>query len=254
VMVMYKETTHPDGQPPVVKAELNFGFFQSLPLICFALQNLIPHPQVFHELPKRLQTVRNVDFIAACSYGLCLTMYLGMGMMGYLTFGAETPSDILKGYSADDNMATIARGCISIVALAGFPINLIIGRTAVYSIYLRARQSGTFFTPKNARAITPRRKKGEAMSAKFIYVCGTVWMLCALGLAFSGADLGVVFGLVGAICGASVIFMFPGGFWYHHGPEDRCSRVGPAYVIWAMGVVVIVMGSVITLKNAIEGN
>jgi amino acid permease len=79
VMVCYKQSTHPHGAPVAVDFELNSGPFESLPLICFALQNLIPAPQLFHELPRRLQTTRNMDFIALCAYLLCLTLYLAGG-------------------------------------------------------------------------------------------------------------------------------------------------------------------------------
>ena len=120
--------------------------------------------------------------------------------------------------------------------------------------------SGSFFTPRALH--TPQKPPGaagkgkakgkgeEAMSKQFIAVCGCVWTALAIGLAMCVDDLGVVFALTGAICGSSVIFICPGFFWYRHGPKSDFWRKGPAYAVWFIGVVVMIMGTAITLKMA----
>jgi sodium-coupled neutral amino acid transporter 7/8 len=247
-MVVSKEQSQTTAAP-VVDFEANTGIFTSLPLMCFGLQNHIPAPLVFFELPRAKQTQSNMNFICAAAYALCLLLYLGCGATGYLTFGDATVADILKNYAADDSLATVARGAIAIVALCGYAINHVPSRSALHAVYMRRKHANENLddTPKT------RRSSSGSMTGQFVLQEATIWIALTLVLAVFCEDLGVVFDLSGATCGTLVIFFVPGAFWWKQGPSSSCKRVGPCAVVWTLGGVIMVMGTAITIINQING-
>ena len=115
---------------------------------------------------------------------------------------------------------------------AQFPVIHFPARTALWGIYQRKVQGGA----------------EDKMSGRWLAAEGTAWCALCVLLACFVTDLGVVFGLIGSICGSLVIFFFPAFFWWQYGPESTLARKGPALFSFAVGAVVFIMGTLTTLK------
>ena len=64
-------------------------------------------------------------------------------------------------------------------------------------------------------------------------------------------ELDLVFQLIGSVCGSMVILIIPGFLWARlgTGAPNSATRVLPASVLILAGVVVLVAGTAVTLKE-----
>jgi len=223
-------TDHVDHE--VVWFEADADILAALPLLAFALQCHIQAPLIFTELRASERTVARMDSVCAGAYALCLTLYVPAGIFGYLTFGPNTLTDILKGYTdVSDKVADVARVCIGIVACCGYPLNHFPARSALWGIWQR----------KTGQA-------GKEMPKKWMIVEAAIWVAVTIGVALVVTDLGVVFGLIGSVAGSLVIFFIPAFLWWRLGPQDFFSHKVGTYTVLCVGTLVFVMGTLTTLK------
>ena len=88
----------------------------------------------------------------------------------------------------------------------------------------------------------------DKMAAKWLAAEAMIWCFACILLACVVKNLGVVFGLVGSICGSLVIFFFPAFFWWRYGPDSVAVRKGGAIFTFLFGSIVFVMGTLTTLN------
>jgi sodium-coupled neutral amino acid transporter 7/8 len=249
--------------------QTNVDVLAALPLLAFALQCHIQVPLIYTELRAEERTVARMDLVCAGAYALCLVLYLPAGALGYLTFGNNTPTDILKGYPLDDTVADTARGCIAIVACCGFPLNHFPARSALWGIWTRwtkqQKKVGENSTGVShsaidlaAEQVAVEGQAGEtevaggnhrSMSMTWRGAEAILWVIITMVVALHVTDLGVVFGLIGAIGGSLVIFFIPSYLWYTVGPNrGHWTHLGGVIVAVSVGLLVLVMGTLTTLK------
>lgn len=221
------------------KVDHHFTWFEAdadvlaaLPLLAFALQCHIQAPLIYTELRSEERSVRRMDAVCAGAYSLCLVLYLPAGIFGYLTFGMNTETDILKGYPVSDKVSDTARVCIAIVACCGYPLNHFPARSALWGIWQRFQTEADSAT----------------MGRNWMGVEAAVWVAITIGVALNVTDLGVVFGLIGSVAGSLVIFFIPAFLWNKLGPKGHWSHKSGTFTALGVGTLVLVMGTLTTLK------
>eukprot|EP00937_MAST-01D_sp_MAST-1D-sp2_P000060 g60.t1 len=233
-------TLFPGESHDVDSAVWDVNLLAALPLMAFAFQCHIQAPLIFTELKSDVRTVAKMDRVCAGAYAICCALYVPAGIFGYLTFGRNVLADILLykdgangpvGYPETNKVVDVARVCLACTAVCGFPLNHFPARTALWGIY--QRQMGVL------EAKMPKR---------WLLAEGCVWCVICVGVACGVKDLGTVFGLIGSICGALVIFLFPALFWWKYGPDDLLWGKLPAAFTFAVGALVFIMGTLTTLN------
>lgn len=248
-------------------------FLRALPLIAFALQCHIQGAAVYNEMPPRLKSSAAASMaIAAASSCLLAMLYLPMGLAGYAAFGAVTQGDVLTNFGADDPLANVARGCISVTALCAYPMQHFPARLVIHNAWLALRRGcisraqtadgrllgGTppLGAPSDepVERPTPPRPSHEP-STTFVIAESFSWCLLVLGLslAAAGSSLSGVFSLVGALCGGNVIFTIPGALWLHFGSGGWARRLVIAAPLLAVGGLITVFGTYATIKEMVSG-
>ena len=229
---------------------------RSLPLFAFALQCHIQTPAIFVELPVRLRGASSTRAIAFAATALIVTLYLPVGLAGYLRFGAQTQGDVLNNFDVGDRFADASRTTLAFAALASFPMQHFPARTALWNFYRLCRpptaQLGTHaHTHAHAVVLAPAAA-GPPMS--FIAVEAVAWVVLVLAVAeLVGSSLAQVFQLVGAICGSTVIFTLPGAMWLKLGPRTDPSRRLVGGLLLAVGLFILVAGTEVTLQQMFRG-
>lgn len=66
----------------IVAFRLSFDMFRAVPLIAFALQCHLVFVPVYRSLKNR--TVRKMDWVSAATFGTCMTIYVPVGILGFL--------------------------------------------------------------------------------------------------------------------------------------------------------------------------
>ena len=244
------------GDKHVCNAELGVSkwpesasdLLRSLPLFAFALQCHIQTPAIFVELPARLRGAASTRAIAFAATALIVTLYLPVGLAGYLRFGAQTQGDVLNNFDVGDKFADASRTTLAFAALASFPMQHFPARTALWNFYRLCRPPAQ---PQPHALIAPAAA-GPPMS--FIAVEAVTWVALVLVVAeLVGSALAQVFQLVGAICGSTVIFTLPGAMWLKLGPRTDPSRRLVGGLLLGVGLFILVAGTEVTLQQMISG-
>ncbi len=230
------------------------GIFRALPLIAFALQCHMQSPLVFTELPTRIRLEpgprRGVALLAVL---LLLALYVPTGTFGFLRFGSATQADITENFGPTDTMANVARACMAVTALAGFPMQHLPARMAIHGVYRSLTSGGARVAAADAErassTVAMAPPASTAATPAFLITESLLWCGSALAIALLAGDkISVVFQLTGAICGATVILIMPGVLWLRKGEGGRRSakRVLPAVALVFSGSFILVAGTAVT--------
>jgi amino acid permease len=116
----------PSGRT-IVLFHFGSSLFMAFPIFVYALGCHLNAPHIYAAMDQSVRTVANFDKVIAAAYGIAVLFYVPTGLLGYLSFGENTPQDILSfesvvdpvtglttasGYSMDNSLADVARGAI----------------------------------------------------------------------------------------------------------------------------------------------
>lgn len=136
--------------------------------------------------PMRLLTC------TATSMGISVLIYMVTMTAGFLTFGTNCDAVILVNYSRKDTLVNIARLGIGLSIIASFPL---------------------MFSGLREAAIALLKQISHNAADWDVVLRQDVLSMCLLALitflALVMSDTGVVVGLVGAICGSTIIYIVP---------------------------------------------
>lgn len=175
-------------------------FFQCAPIICFAFQCHLSSVPIYNELKDR--TPKRMSIVCAVGLTNCLLLYTIAGAAGYLTFLANTQSDVLLNYDETNDWVIVCRIGMGLVACFSFPILNFVSRLAVNDFMVRI-----------ASAIGKPFAKEEAEDSNLrFYSITVVFFFFALLIAMFVPDVNAVISLIGSIFATLFIFGFPGWF------------------------------------------
>lgn len=131
--------------------------------------------------------------IVALAMGTC-TVLFGITMVaGYQTFGTAADGVILKNYSREDWPVNVARIGMGLSIVASFPLMFSGLRESVVTLLKRAY---------------PERSD-EFDGVRYQDVLSLAMVALIMGCAMLLADVGVVVGIVGSVCGSAIIYIIP---------------------------------------------
>ncbi|KAM9765049.1 sodium-coupled neutral amino acid transporter 7 isoform 1-T2 [Menidia menidia] len=167
--------------------------FNAMPTICFGFQCHVSCVPVFNSM--RRKEIKPWGLVVTLSMIICLFVYTGTGVCGFLTFGSNVSQDVLMSYPPDDIAVAIARAFIVICVVTSYPILHFCGRAVLEGLWLR-------FQDEQVEVCVRRERRRRILQT-------LVWFVVTLVLALFIPDIGRVISLIGGLA-ACFIFVFPG--------------------------------------------
>jgi len=226
----------PKALAPDVPTNHLYGFgMQSLSLVNGLAIAFLAHYngcKYYRELERH--TPNRLLKCTATSMGISVLLYMVTMTAGFHTFGMNCDAVILANYSRDDWLLNMARLGIGLSIIASFPL---------------------MFSGLREAAIALLKQGSENESDWDMVLRQDVLSMCLLAfitsLAFVMTDTGIVVGLVGAICGSTIIYIVPCSLYAASiqtflTDHNSATIVGLRLLI-ALGVVLAVGGCYSTL-------
>nr|XP_023671767.1 putative sodium-coupled neutral amino acid transporter 7 [Paramormyrops kingsleyae] len=212
--------------------------FNAMPTICFGFQCHVSSVPVYNSMRKR--EIRSWGWVVTLAMVICLFVYTGTGVCGFLSFGSSVSQDVLMSYPSNDIAVAVARFFIVICVVTSYPILHFCGRAVLEGLWLRFRGESM-----EVDVVRERRRR---------VVQTVLWFCLTLLLALFIPDIGRVISLIGGLA-ACFIFVFP-GLCLIQAKLSEIQEVKPASW-WAMvsyGIFMVTVGAFIfgqTTTNAI---
>lgn len=211
--------------------------FNAMPTICFGFQCHVSSVPVFNSM--RSSELKPWGLVVTLSMIICLFVYTGTGVCGFLSFGSNVSQDVLMSYPPDDIAVAIARAFIVICVVTSYPILHFCGRAVIEGLWLR-------FHGEQVEVCVRREQRRRILQT-------LVWFSLTLVLALFIPDIGRVISLIGGLA-ACFIFVFPGLCLIQAKLSETESRSASWHGMVVYGVVMVTTGAFIfglTTTNSI---
>ncbi|KAI3377863.1 hypothetical protein L3Q82_008999 [Scortum barcoo] len=211
--------------------------FNAMPTICFGFQCHVSCVPVFDSMSRK--EIKPWGVVVTLSMIICLFVYTGTGVCGYLTFGSNVSQDVLMSYPPDDIAVAIARVFIVICVVTSYPILHFCGRAVIEGLWLR-------FQGEQVEVCVRRERRRRILQT-------LVWFVVTLVLALFIPDIGRVISLIGGLA-ACFIFVFPGLCLIQAKLSETDNRSASWHGLVVFGVVMVTIGAFIfglTTTNSI---
>jgi len=228
----YKNIDISNGKE-LVLANWSIDIFFALPILAFAYGSHIQVYKIYRELGVRdLPGMMNVVHLSVSS---CATLYLGVGIFGYLCFYQVTSANLLNNFTDETNGAIVlAKFGLTIVLLASAPLFILPLRDTLNNLI------------------------SDQKDQPFSWMRHLLFTITALGLIYILAvlipEVSDVLSLAGSVVGVSVIFLFPTTFYLalekdHTSSEDKFARYRSvlAKCLLAWGITMGVAGTIVSI-------
>ncbi|XP_029000462.1 sodium-coupled neutral amino acid transporter 7 [Betta splendens] len=211
--------------------------FNAMPTICFGFQCHVSCVPVFNSMSRK--EIKPWGVVVTLSMIICLFVYTGTGVCGYLTFGSGVSQDVLMSYPPDDIAVAIARAFIVICVITSYPILHFCGRAVVEGLWLR-------FRGEQVEVCVRREQRRRILQT-------LVWCTVTLVLALFIPDIGRVISLIGGLA-ACFIFVFPGLCLMQAKLSETDDRSASWHGLLSFGIAMVTIGAFIfglTTTNSI---
>eukprot|EP00638_Chattonella_subsalsa_P020717 CAMPEP_0117891206 /NCGR_PEP_ID=MMETSP0950-20121206/23815_1 /TAXON_ID=44440 /ORGANISM="Chattonella subsalsa, Strain CCMP2191" /LENGTH=222 /DNA_ID=CAMNT_0005750675 /DNA_START=1179 /DNA_END=1847 /DNA_ORIENTATION=- len=216
------------------------------------------------------------------SFLVLTLLYSSVMAAGYKTFGDNCQSNIIKNYHPDDVLAGLARLATGISILFGFPLTFIGLRDGFigscksllelrelenWSPFRRFRKADlprTIFTDLKEYAVKYKNMKKVSIALLIVVtvmaalvkdiglIVGISGSICGASIVYVVPSL-IFVGISGSICGASIVYVVPSLIYYYIMKEDapkQMSKYTKLNLIFApFGVFLAVLGVGITIQE-----
>ncbi|XP_072135365.1 sodium-coupled neutral amino acid transporter 7 [Mobula birostris] len=167
--------------------------FNAVPTICFGFQCHVSSIPVFHSMER--PSMQRWSWVVTAAVLVCLFVYTGTGVCGFLTFGSRVNVDILLSYPSTDISVAVARASIILCVLTSYPILHFCGRAVIEGLWLRC---------KGEALEVDRYREGRRRILQTV-----TWFVLTLILGLFIPDIGKVISVIGGLA-ACFILLFPG--------------------------------------------
>ncbi|XP_051568985.1 sodium-coupled neutral amino acid transporter 7 [Myxocyprinus asiaticus] len=211
--------------------------FNAMPTICFGFQCHVSSVPVFNSMKK--PEIRPWWAVVTASMIICLFVYTGTGVCGFLSFGSNVSQDVLMSYPSNDIAVAIARAFIIICVVTSYPILHFCGRAVLEGLWLR-------FKGEEVETDVAKERRRRILQT-------SIWFCLTLILALFIPDIGRVISLIGGLA-ACFIFVFPGLCLIQAKLSEHDVRSASWNGMVAYGVIMVTIGAFIfgqTTTNAI---
>jgi amino acid permease len=226
----------PKTLAPDVPTNHLFGFgMQSLSLVNGLAIAFLAHYngcKYYRELERH--TPKRLLRCTATSMGISVLLYMATMTAGFQTFGNNCDSVILANYSRNDWLLNVARLGIGLSIIASFPLMFSGLREAAIALLKQCSENASDW---------------DVILRQDMLSMGLLVLITFLALVMT--DTGIVVGLVGAICGSTIIYIVPCSLYAKaiqtFLTEHNTSTVVGLRLLIALGVALAVGGSYSTL-------
>uniref|UniRef100_H3CV83 Sodium-coupled neutral amino acid transporter 7 n=1 Tax=Tetraodon nigroviridis TaxID=99883 RepID=H3CV83_TETNG len=213
--------------------------FNAMPTICFGFQCHVSCVPVFNSMSRK--ELKPWGLVVTLSMIICLFVYTGTGVCGYLTFGSSVSQDVLMSYPSNDIAVAFARAFIVICVVTSYPILHFCGRSraVIEGLWLR-------FRGEQVEVCVRREKRRRVLQT-------LVWFVVTLVLALFTPDIGRVISMIGGLA-ACFIFVFPGLCLIQAKLSETDNRSASWHGLVIFGIVMVTVGAFIfglTTTNSI---
>ncbi|XP_057705645.1 sodium-coupled neutral amino acid transporter 7 [Corythoichthys intestinalis] len=211
--------------------------FNAMPTICFGFQCHVSCVPVFNSMKKK--ALKPWGLVVTLSMIICLFVYTGTGVCGFLTFGSSVNQDVLMSYPSDDIAVAIARAFIIVCIVTSYPILHFCGRAVIEGLWLR-------WQGEQVEVCVRREQRRRILQT-------LVWFVVTLVLALFTPDIGRVISLIGGLA-AGFIFVFPGLCLIQAKLLETDSRSASWHGLVVFGITMVTLGAFIfglTTTNSI---
>mmetsp|Transcript_27400 Transcript_27400/g.37760 ORF Transcript_27400/g.37760 Transcript_27400/m.37760 type:complete len:599 (-) Transcript_27400:64-1860(-) len=186
----------------------NLHTLKSFPIMIFSFSCQQNTFAVVNELA--LPTQSRVDSVFVAATVTALALYLVVAYCGYMTYGSNLNSDILKMYPEND-ITSLSRIMVSFIVSCHYPLQMNPYRKSMLSLL--------------NIALGPLEETDNYYRFRYFAVTA-ITLLFTFTVAVMFDDLGVAFSVVGATGSTLVIFILPGIFYYtiHKARNDLHDR------------------------------
>jgi amino acid permease len=190
-------------------------------------------PTIYGELKDRslARMARAIGYSVLGS----LSLYVTVGLVGYMTFGSTVPSDLLTAYQGNDVPVNICRVLMAVHVATCYPLQANPFRIAVAHLFGCELWDPNF----------PNSPK------RYHFMITTVFLIVTFAIAASTDNLGLVFNLIGATGSNLITYVLPALFYEkitrgeHDHPIIRVIAFG---LIW-IGIAFLITDIIIVILH-----
>ncbi|CAI8495771.1 unnamed protein product [Hanseniaspora opuntiae] len=208
------------------KSYKDINFLTSFPISVFAFTCQHNTFSIFNEL--KTPTFANFSKIVVKAMSCALIIYLTVGTLGYITFGDNVESNIIKMYEMDNFFNVLGRFCIVVLVTLAYPLQMYPCRLSIYNIYNHFQNKPTFtsltdtdtnesITLLNEEELNLEQQINSSHldipDLQFKVITMSV-IIAGFFIAISLTNLGLVLGFIGGTGSTLIAFILPGLFSY----------------------------------------
>lgn len=208
------------------KSYKDINFLTSFPISVFAFTCQHNTFSIFNEL--KTPTFANFSKIVVKAMSCALIIYLTVGTPGYITFGDNVESNIIKMYEMDNFFNVLGRFCIVVLVTLAYPLQMYPCRLSIYNIYNHFQNKPIFnsltdtdtnesITLLNEEELNLEQQINSSHldipDLQFKVITMSI-IIAGFFIAISLTNLGLVLGFIGGTGSTLIAFILPGLFSY----------------------------------------
>lgn len=194
-----------------------------IPVYLFAYcchQNVFP---IVDDIGKKFAQIRKLNWVFILSSITGFILYTPVMVLPFITYGTNIQDNFLRNLPSEDTVTKIAYVAASLSVSISFPLQVVPLRNAIIGLI-----GDRFGDNKNRTKLR-------------IWIA-TIVVVAALGIAVSGAPLGVVMSITGLIGGNTVVFLTPSWLYWKSATTTKHDKNKFLYnVSWAIFVFAIIL-------------
>jgi amino acid permease len=152
-------------------------------------------------------TPRRKALVAMGAMGIALTMFLIVGICGYLTFGSTVDSDILLSYPTSV-IVNVCRVGIIIDVLTSYPLLMFVTRISIKNLLGTCGFAGNNVTGKPSGCCAFWRD--NFITSRMDFIATSIIAIFTVSIALLVSDLGIIAALTGATGATAIGYICPG--------------------------------------------
>lgn len=208
------------------KSYKDINFLTSFPISVFAFTCQHNTFSIFNELKTPI--FANFSKIVVKAMSCALIIYLTVGTLGYITFGDNVESNIIKMYEMDNFFNVLGRFCIVVLVTLAYPLQMYPCRLSIYNIYNHFQNKPIFNsltdtdTNESINLLNEEELNLEQQinsshldipDLQFKVITMSI-IIAGFFIAISLTNLGLVLGFIGGTGSTLIAFILPGLFSY----------------------------------------
>ncbi|ETS59511.1 hypothetical protein PaG_06430 [Moesziomyces aphidis] len=265
-----KASLPPKGDVEVVA--VSWHTISIFPVFVFAFtcaQNMLPvYNELFHNVEGRVNTA------IGSSIGTGGTVYLIVGVLGYLSFGSNVGDNIIAMYPSTSLFVCFGRVSIIILTIFSYPLQVHPCRASLDKVFSRASRRQQILDAAASAALLPDEQDDEIEpyrddeDADTPPVNGRAaqqmvedddeiplgkWCLMTAGILSTTFiisllvdDLSIILGFVGSVGSTTISFILPGVLYaslFADQPQSRLRKAAIALASWGAFVLVVALSA-----------